>query len=270
LLALLQHPDLSIRFLAIELLCISLGIADAARIKWIDQYLGGPTNVFMAPFEHETIDYGLMLLFESERIYQANRKIQEREYFREHVGRKLNPEDLGRFTGEICGVLIPRFNVTTSPTSGLVMTENTKTNLRNIAMTIVNEKPILLQSVPGAGKSFLIDETAKLFGRFEGFSVRISVSDIDIVRITLTDQTDAKLLLGTYVTTAPGSFTWRAGILTTAVQEGKWIVIEDIDRAGNDILSVLLPLLEGRPLALSGRGDIEMGRGGQIIVTARL
>lgn len=269
LLALLQHLDLSIRFLAIELLCISLGIADATRIKWIDQYLGGPTNVFMAPFEQETIDYGLMLIFESDRIYQAKRKIQGREYFRECIGRKLTPEDLGSFTWEICGVLVPRFNVTTSPASKLVMTENTKTNLKNIATTIVNEKPILLQSSPGAGKSFLTDETAKLFGRFEGMSILYPCSDTDIVRITLTDQTDAKLLLGTYVTTTPGSFTWKPGILTTAVQEGKWIVIEDIDRAGNDILSVLLPLLEGRPLTLGGRGDVEMGKGGQIIATAR-
>ena len=92
---------------------------------------------------------------------------------------------------------------------------------------------------------------------------------LDIVRITLTDQTDAKTLLGTYVTSTPGSFTWRAGILTTAVKEGKWIVIEDIERAGNDILSVLLPLLKGRPLELNGRGEVEMGKGGQIIATTR-
>ena len=92
----------------------------------------------------------------------------------------------------------------------------------------------------------------------------------DIVRITLTDQTDAKLLLGTYVSTTPGSFTWQSGILTTAVREGKWIVIEDIERAGNDVLSVLLPLLEGRPLDLSGRGEVTMGKGGQLIATTRL
>jgi midasin len=92
---------------------------------------------------------------------------------------------------------------------------------------------------------------------------------LDMVRITLTDQTDAKLLLGTYVTDTPGSFTWRAGILTTAVREGKWIVIEDIERAGNDVLSVLLPLLEGRPLELAGRGQVEMSKGCQIIATTR-
>ena len=97
----------------------------------------------------------------------------------------------------------------------------------------------------------------------------VCIDEVDVVRITLTDQTDAKILLGTYITTTPGSFTWRAGILTTAVKEGKWIVIEDIERAGNDVLSVLLPLLEGRPLELNGRGKIEMGKGGQIIATTR-
>lgn len=53
------------------------------------------------------------------------------------------------------------------------------------------------------------------------------------------------------------------------MKEGKWIVIEDIERAGNDVLSVLLPLLEGRPLEMSGRGEIEMAKGGQIIATTR-
>jgi midasin len=150
------------------------------------------------------------------------------------------------------------------------MTENTKINLRNVAKTIVDEKPLLLQSVPGAGKSFLIDEIAKLFGRYDGTLLPLATElSVDIVRITLTDQTDAKLLLGTYVTDTPGSFAWRAGILTTAVREGKWIVIEDIERAGNDVLSVLLPLLEGRPLELAGRGQVEMSKGCQIIATTR-
>lgn len=223
----------------------------------------------MAPWEGFTIDYGVLGLMESERIRAGKQKIREREYFRERTGIKLLPSDLGEWTGEICGVLVPRFSDAPGPKSNLVMTESTKINLRNIAATIVAEKPLLLQSVPGAGKSFLIDEAAKLFGRYDGWP-QLSCSDpIDIVRIALTDQTDAKLLLGTYVTTTPGSFTWRSGILTTAVREGKWIVIEDIERAGNDVLSVLLPVLEGRPLKLNGREDVEMGKGGQIIATTR-
>ena len=103
-------------------------------------------------------------------MYKANKTIREREYFREsEVGREFVPEDLGRWTGVVAGVLIPRFNATIPISGKLVMTENTKVNLRNIASVIVAEKPLLLQSIPGAGKSFLIDEIAKLFGRFDGF-----------------------------------------------------------------------------------------------------
>jgi midasin len=169
---------MSIRYLAIELLCFLLGIADSAKSKWEERYLGGPNTPNIAPWEHTTIDYGVLPVFESERVYEATHKIKERKYFSEDPGRKFSSEDLGQSTIEICGVLIPQFNHTTTFPSTLVMTENTKTNLRNIASTIVAEKPLLLQSVPGAGKSFLIDEIAKLLGRFEGsFSSSISIAD---------------------------------------------------------------------------------------------
>jgi midasin len=155
---------------------MSLGISDSAKAKWTDHYLAGSENEINGPWEQRIIDYGLLPIFESERIYQAKKKIRERNYFRDHSHiRKLCAEDLGRLTSEICGVLIPRFNGTLAPTSRLVLTENTKTNLRNIASTIVTEKPLLLQSVQGAGKSFLIDEISKLFGRFEGVTTFLLV-----------------------------------------------------------------------------------------------
>ena len=270
LLSLLQHSDLSIRYLTLELITFRIALADAAKAKWTEKYLGGPEAEFPAPWEYTSIDYSVMPLLESDRVYYAQQAIKERNYYGERNGRKLTSADLSPFTGEICGVLIPRFDARDNELgSKLIMTENTQVNLRGIAKVVVDEKPLLLQSVPGAGKTFLIDEVAKLFGRYNGPFLSLQLLMIDIVRITLTDQTDAKLLLGTYVTSTPGSFTWRAGILTTAVREGKWIVIEDIERAGNDVLSVLLPLLEGRALSLSGRGEVEMAKGGQLIATTR-
>jgi hypothetical protein len=41
-----------------------------------------------------------------------------------------------------------------------------------------------------------------------------------------------------------------------AVREGRWIVIEDIDLAPLEILSVLIPLLETRKLFIPGRGEV--------------
>jgi len=169
LLALLQHPDLSVRYLAIELLTFRIGLADAAKAKWTEQYIGPPEREFMAAWENTSVDYGVMPLLESDRIYYVLQAIKERDYYSERGGRKLMSMDLGRFTGEICGVLIPRFDNNKSDVgSRLVVTDNTKVNLRAIAKVIVDEKALLLQSAPGAGKSFLIDEVAKLFGRYNG------------------------------------------------------------------------------------------------------
>ena len=171
LLALLQHPDLSIRYLAIELLSISLGFGESPKTKWSNHYLGDPANAINAQWEQRTIDYGLLPIFESERIYEANTQIRKRDYFSDHRRvRELSPTDLGPFSVDICGVLVPRFSVPSPHASRIVLTDNTRTNLRNITLAIVDEKPLLLQSIPGAGKSFLIDEIAKLFGRFEGSS----------------------------------------------------------------------------------------------------
>ena len=78
----------------------------------------------------------------------------------------------------------------------------------------------------------------------------MSYSD-SIVKIHLGEQTDAKLLLGTYASgEKPGTFEWRTGVLTSAVQEGKWVLIEDIDKAPTEVLSVLLTLLEKRELSI--------------------
>src|SRR5271169_1267953 len=134
LLSLLQHPDLSIRFLAIELLSISLGLADAAKIDWQAQYLGPPHHEFYAPWEGRSIDYGVLLIFESQRVYNANKTIREREYFRvSEAGRSLSPEDLGPWTGVVAGVLIPRISAKVVVSDKLVTTDNTTVNLRNIA-----------------------------------------------------------------------------------------------------------------------------------------
>jgi midasin (ATPase involved in ribosome maturation) len=102
-----------------------------------------------------------------------------------------------------------------------------------------------LEGVTGAGKTCIVEELACRTGR-----------GADLVKIHLGDQTDPKVLLGTYVSTStPGSFRWQAGVLTTAVLEGRWVLIEDIDLAPAEVLSVLLPLLETRQLFIPSRGE---------------
>ena len=69
-------------------------------------------------------------------------------------------------------------------------------------------------------------------------------------------------------TDVPGEFRWLPGALTQAVRDGRWIVIEDIDLAPLDVLSVLIPLLEQRQLFIAERGEtVRAASGFQMFAT---
>ncbi|PFH60869.1 hypothetical protein XA68_10182 [Ophiocordyceps unilateralis] len=127
----------------------------------------------------------------------------------------------------------------------LVMTATTAKHLEHLALLLREADPILLRGPPGAGKSVLIYELAKHIGAYPG-----------MVTLHLNEQTDAKMLIGLYSTNSkPGSFKWRPGVLTTAVKEGRWVLIEDLDRAPTEVLSTLLPLIERKELLIPSRGE---------------
>lgn len=133
----------------------------------------------------------------------------------------------------------------------LVPTASTKRNLQSLAIALGLKRPILVAGAGGCGKTATIRELARLSG------------NDDMVELHLDDQIDSKTLLGSYVCTdIPGEFTWQPGALTTAVQEGRWVVIEDIDRAPFEVLAALMPLLETREMVIPGRGELLVAHAG--------
>ncbi|KAJ3272914.1 hypothetical protein HDV01_005111 [Terramyces sp. JEL0728] len=157
----------------------------------------------------------------------------------------------------LCGVLLPKQQQEYK--SEFVMTETPKRILHEIGLALSCEMPILLQGEEGSGKTALVEEAGRILGCQE------------LLKIHLGDQTDSKLLLGTYMTTStPGVFKWQPGILTTAVTEGRWLLIEDIDLAPVDVISILLPLLETRWLHVQSRGERHYAKDGfKIFATKR-
>ncbi|CUM68425.1 uncharacterized protein PRCAT00006148001 [Priceomyces carsonii] len=253
------------KYLAIQILSVYLGASETSRIKMSQNYLSSKDTLVSSYETDKGVDYGTLEVLEAKRLSNFTKLFDNKNTAQ--VDSKFNmiiePEDLNPMVICVFGILIPDVigkSLQQTTADDFIATEKAVTALRKLAKCIQHNSPILLHGKPGSGKTFLINQLAK----FMSYKDRI-------VKIHLGEQTDAKLLLGTYASgEKPGTFEWRAGVLTTAAKEGKWVLVEDIDRAPTEVLSVLLTLLEKRELVIPSRGDtIRAKNGFQIIATIR-
>lgn len=104
---------------------------------------------------------------------------------------------------------------------------STRSHLQNLALAITSNLPVLITGPVGCGeiefllcvmnvhylhlknpgKTTLVEHVSSLTGR--------TIHNQGLLKVQLGDQTDAKVLLGTYHSTdIPGEFVWTAGVLT--------------------------------------------------------
>uniref|UniRef100_A0AAZ3S0A1 Midasin n=1 Tax=Oncorhynchus tshawytscha TaxID=74940 RepID=A0AAZ3S0A1_ONCTS len=179
---------------------------------------------------------------------------------------QVGSEDLSQTVVAVCGVVLPRIAPKQTEQvrlPDLVLVDSTCRNLRRLAMAVASQKAVLLEGPIGCGKTALVEFLAAVTGH---------TKTPEILKVQLGDQTDSKMLLGMYrCTDIPGKFVWQPGTLTQAVSKGHWILLEDIDHAPLDVISVLLPLMENKKLVIPGREDcVEVAPGFQFFATRRM
>nr|XP_015209182.1 PREDICTED: midasin [Lepisosteus oculatus] len=179
---------------------------------------------------------------------------------------RVGPDDLSQNVVAVCGVLLPRRALGSREqgrAKDIVLVDSTCQSLQRLAMAVASQKAVLLEGPIGCGKTALVEYLAEVTGHLK---------PPEILKVQLGDQTDSKMLLGMYrCTDVPGKFVWQPGTLTQAVASGHWILLEDIDHAPLDVISVLIPLMENKKLVIPGRGDcIEVAPGFQFFATRRL
>lgn len=191
--------------------------------------------------------------------------------------------------------------------SRIVMVESARSNLRSIAIGVSAGKAVCLSGSVGSGKTTLIEYLAYRSGRIPpkhfdtghnetnenaGTSTKKSprsnkrkAKDMEkletvaerksarngFLRIQLGDQTDSKMLLGQYhCTDVPGEFVWQPGVLTQAVMNGYWLLLEDLDQCSVDVCVMLTNFFENNYLSVPGFRDcIQISSGFQLFVTRR-
>ncbi|KAE8385300.1 hypothetical protein BDV23DRAFT_188413 [Aspergillus alliaceus] len=260
--SLFQHPDPSIRYLAIRCFALYMRAADAATEKMIQNYVGA--DVIEGEWEGIVIDYRCLGLWEERRWGTLEKQVQLARSGRSIEDRLSQVEKLREYftarTAEVCGILIPRLNEMSTPASSIVKAPTAVRNLRKIATALTASNPLLIVGLPNSGKTTLVNDIAVTVGQSES-----------MVTLHLNEQTDAKSLLGMYSTSpATGSFAWQPGVLTKAAREGRWILIEDLDRAPSEVIGLILPIIEKGELTIASRKErIKCADGFKIIATMK-
>ncbi|KAM3963373.1 LOW QUALITY PROTEIN: midasin [Aphomia sociella] len=162
----------------------------------------------------------------------------------------------------IDGIMLPLYNDDVISSDHLVPVKSTINNLRSLALAVASGKALCLMGPVGSGKTSLVEHLACITGR----------KGIAFKKVQLGDQTDSRMLLGSHqCTDIPGEFVWRPGVLTEAVQNGHWLLLEDIDCAALDVASTLSSLLERNALCVPGyRDSLPVTPGFQLFVTQRI
>lgn len=260
--SLFHHDDLVIRYVAIRCFALYMHAADAATEKMLRVNTG--SDPIEGDWEGTTIDYRLLGLWEERRWKVLGTHIQNQRLSRpESESTALVERTRDSFTAraaDVCGVVIPRLKNAQPSSSSIVKTPTATKNLRRIASSLLGFKPVLLVGLPNAGKTSLINDIAATMGQVES-----------MVTLHLNEQTDAKSLLGMYATSSTtGSFAWQPGVLTKAAREGRWVLIEDLDRAPSEVIGLILPIIERGELTIASRRErIKCAEGFKIIATMK-
>lgn len=258
------------KYISILILSKYLFLSEDAKCQMIEQNVG-ESSLNGKLDSDDNVNFKFLTLFEAQRLSNLSKLIPTDDCFTESTSTVLFKEsDLSPGVSIISGIMVPNlislklntFKPSDKETNFVEISKSLE-SIRSFAKHAKNSKPVLLVGAAGSGKTFLVDEMAR----------RLHIEDTNnLVKIHLNQQTDSKTLLGTYTSgTKPGTFEWKNGVLTTAVKEGKWILVEDIDKAPNEVLSILLGLLEHRQITLPSRGEVlKAGNGFQLISTIRV
>ncbi|XP_018427598.1 PREDICTED: midasin [Nanorana parkeri] len=261
---LLKSHDLAVRWYTAHCLALVTSMSDDNRQTFLKKLFGTDELMhfklqLLDELHSQNIEQGL-LVTNTEKSLWCKSKNQQ------YTQGQILSSDLCSRVVPVCGITLPKINLNAEQeiqNSPMVLVESTCRSLQSLAQAVSYRKAVLLEGPIGCGKTALVEHLATVTGRLK---------PPDIFKVQLGDQTDSKMLLGMYrCTDIPGEFVWQPGTLTQAVAYGHWILLEDIDYAPLDVISVLIPILENGELVVPGRGDcIKVAPGFQLFATRRL
>ncbi|MCJ1310585.1 hypothetical protein MMC25_004250 [Agyrium rufum] len=260
----LSHRLPSVRYLTARLICACTRGSDALFNQMLTRYL--PDLQALGPWEGSTIDYMFYPLWESKRLANLKNVLGSSTSTAgfsikdTYPCRPILPSDLSQNTVSVAGVLMPSLQSLPGLSSRLLMSGIPLENTHKLAQAVRDNQAVLVTGATSSGKTESIIELARLMGKVD-----------KMLTLHLNDQSDAKQLIGLHTSAGtPGAFRWQAGVLTTAVTEGRWILVEDLDRAPQGIQTLLKPLAEHGHIYVPNLGGLVRSASGfKMLATIR-
>ncbi|KAH9080394.1 midasin [Lactarius deliciosus] len=117
-----------------------------------------------------------------------------------------------------------------------IQAPTTRDNIMRLLRASQLTKPILLEGSPGVGKTSLVTTLANICG-------------YHLYRINFSDQTDLTDLFGADLPVdggCPGEFAWKEAEFLKAMQEGHWVLLDEMNLAPQSVLEGLNAILDHR------------------------
>lgn len=155
---------------------------------------------------------------------------------RVYLGELAAANALPRGVISVAGVLVPAPSTAAgepAEQSTFADVGSATDTLRATAEAVTDRCPTLLCGPPASGKSACLNELhRRLYGSAADPVVVLNMADRSI---------DARVLLGALASspTDDGAFRVVEGALLRAVRLGRWVVLEDLDKASDDVLALI-------------------------------
>lgn len=117
-----------------------------------------------------------------------------------------------------------------------LLAPTTRLNAMRLLRALQLSKPVLLEGSPGVGKTSLVTAISAATGHH-------------LVRINLSDQTDLMDLLGSDLPVEggkSGEFAWKDAPFLAAMQNGDWVLLDEMNLASQSVLEGLNSCLDHR------------------------
>lgn len=133
---------------------------------------------------------------------------------------------------EVEGFYIPKGPLPILRRDDFILTDTARKYLKLLAQAVfLKTSPILLQGPTSSGKTTIVKYLADITGH-------------KFVRINNHEHTDMSEYIGAYAPSSSGKFEFVDGALVTAIDEGSWVVLDELNLAPSDVLEALNRLLD--------------------------